>query len=325
MSRTSGVGKRMLFGGFATTLLASTALVAVGLSVAATSQAAPPVCVPVAITVDPTDVDVNAGGDATFSVTATGSGTITYQWYRLDGSWQEVTGATTNTLTLTGVTAADDGAQFKVTASNKCQSVDYSDTSTVATLTVVVPTPSETETQTHEPRTPMAVIVPTWVYVSAIPGGVTVEASGSGWLPNADVEVYIRPVGGGDWVLLGTCEAGHGPDEKGEFSGCTFDLPTNLGVGLYTIRFIDKAGNSENVKDYVDVTFEVKPVPTSTITPPPSGSTTVIVVPGGRPGMNVGVPSYTGDTAGFPLGALGLGGLVTTAVASLLFARRRTH
>ena len=66
------------------------------------------------ITEQPTDQTVQEGSDATFSVTADGSG-LTYQWER-DGL--PVAGATDAVLLLTGVSLADDGASFRVRVTN---------------------------------------------------------------------------------------------------------------------------------------------------------------------------------------------------------------
>jgi hypothetical protein len=58
-------------------------------------------------------------GAATFEVTATvNSGTVTYQWQKKEANatkWANVTGATSATLALTGLTnAADNGDQYRV-------------------------------------------------------------------------------------------------------------------------------------------------------------------------------------------------------------------
>jgi len=64
------------------------------------------------ITGHPQPQDVCSGGIATFNVAATGSGTLTYRWQRnganiTDGG--HYSGATTATLTVTGVDANDTG------------------------------------------------------------------------------------------------------------------------------------------------------------------------------------------------------------------------
>ncbi|MCW1922931.1 DUF1080 domain-containing protein [Luteolibacter arcticus] len=58
------------------------------------------------ISAQPVPLGVAAGGNANFSVTATGLGNLTYQWFK-DGS--TIPGATSPSLSRTGVTTADTG------------------------------------------------------------------------------------------------------------------------------------------------------------------------------------------------------------------------
>lgn len=81
-----------------------------------------------AITSQPQNVTVTAGGNASFSVTATGNPAPTYQWLK-DGA--TLAGATSATLSLTNVQAGDAGS-YTVTVTNSAGSV----TSSAATLTV---------------------------------------------------------------------------------------------------------------------------------------------------------------------------------------------
>lgn len=82
------------------------------------------------ITAAPAALTVDDGAAASFSVTAQGSGTLSYQWSR-NGAL--IAGATSTTLTLAAVQfTTDQGAQFSVTITNAAGSV----TSAAATLTV---------------------------------------------------------------------------------------------------------------------------------------------------------------------------------------------
>lgn len=87
--------------------------------------------VPVApsITTQPANQTVNAGQTATFSVTATGTTPLSYQWQE-NGS--NVTGATSSAYTTPVTTTADSGEQFRVLISNSAGNI----TSSTATLTV---------------------------------------------------------------------------------------------------------------------------------------------------------------------------------------------
>ena len=84
------------------------------------------------ITAQPASKTVTAGQTATFSVTATGTATLTYQWKK---GGTAISGATSATYTTPATTSSDNNAQFTVTVTNSVSSV----TSTAATLTVNVP------------------------------------------------------------------------------------------------------------------------------------------------------------------------------------------
>jgi hypothetical protein len=81
------------------------------------------------ITVQPTNQTVMAGQTATFSVTATGTAPLSYQWQK---NSVNISGATSATYTTPAETVADNGAKFDAVVSNTAGS----QTSTMATLTV---------------------------------------------------------------------------------------------------------------------------------------------------------------------------------------------
>jgi beta-galactosidase len=81
------------------------------------------------ITTQPASQTVAVGQTATFSVVASGPGTLTYQWSKNGAA---ITGATAATYTTPATTAADSGAQFKVTVTNAGGAA----VSNAATLTV---------------------------------------------------------------------------------------------------------------------------------------------------------------------------------------------
>jgi hypothetical protein len=82
-----------------------------------------------AIGTQPANVTVSAGQPATFTVSATGSGTLGYQWQR-DGV--NIAGATKSSYTLPSAALSDSGAKFRVVVTNAAGSA----TSNAATLTV---------------------------------------------------------------------------------------------------------------------------------------------------------------------------------------------
>jgi len=83
------------------------------------------------ITVQPAAQNLPLAGSGSIGVTATGSGTLAYQWYK-DGS--AISGATSATYTITGAQTAHAG-DYTVRATNSITSI----TSSIATLTVTDP------------------------------------------------------------------------------------------------------------------------------------------------------------------------------------------
>ena len=82
-----------------------------------------------AITSQPASQSIVAGQTATFSVTATGTAPLSYQWQK---NGIAISGATSSTYTTPAETTSDNGAQFAVVVSNSAGTV----TSNSAVLTV---------------------------------------------------------------------------------------------------------------------------------------------------------------------------------------------
>src|SRR5207237_3547594 len=93
---------------------------------AATAPAAP---VAPTITTQPASQTVSTGQSATFTVTATGTAPLSYQWQK---NGTVISAATTASYTTPATTASDNGDQFTVVVSNAASSV----TSNAAALTV---------------------------------------------------------------------------------------------------------------------------------------------------------------------------------------------
>jgi glucose/arabinose dehydrogenase len=87
------------------------------------------------ISAQPANVTVAAGQSATFSVTASGTAPLAYQWQR---NGANIAGATARTYTFT-TAAADNGAMFRVLVSNASGSV-LSSSATLTVLTNSAPT-----------------------------------------------------------------------------------------------------------------------------------------------------------------------------------------
>jgi len=89
--------------------------------------------------VQPTSVTVTAGQSATFSVSASGTAPISYQWRR---NTANINGATAASYTIPATTTADSGSKFDVVVKNSAGSI----TSSQATLTVNAATVAPTIT-----------------------------------------------------------------------------------------------------------------------------------------------------------------------------------
>ena len=98
-----------------------------------TVAAAPAASTAPTISAQPASKSVTTGQAATFTVVATGTGTLSYQWKKGGAA---ISGATSASYTTPATTSADNGAQFSVSVSNTVGSV----TSNVATLTVTTST-----------------------------------------------------------------------------------------------------------------------------------------------------------------------------------------
>lgn len=85
---------------------------------------------PPAITTQPANQSVTVGQPATFSVVASGSSPLSYQWQK---NGTAIAGATTSMYTTSPVAAGDNGTRFQVVVSNSAGQI----TSSPATLTVV--------------------------------------------------------------------------------------------------------------------------------------------------------------------------------------------
>jgi len=82
-----------------------------------------PAAVAPVITTQPVTQTVALGKQATFSVTATGTAPLSYQWRR---NAAVISGATSASYTTPAATSADNGAQFAVTVSNAAGSISSS-------------------------------------------------------------------------------------------------------------------------------------------------------------------------------------------------------
>lgn len=89
---------------------------------------------PVGITQQPTNLTVFAGYPAAFSLSATGSPPVSYQWFR---NGDPIAGATHTDYSLTAAGITNDGDVYFCVASNNTSGTAYTEASSNATLTVL--------------------------------------------------------------------------------------------------------------------------------------------------------------------------------------------
>src|SRR5208282_1861565 len=161
---------------------------------------------PVALTItQPASVTVMMGQTATFAVTASGTGTMTFQWY-MNGV--AIPGATSSTYTTPPTTAGNNGAVFTVVVSNSAGSV----TSGPATLTVQSPALAK----------------------SLVPSSST---------PPYNSSVLLFPTFSGGTAVIGSTGVGSSDITASAVSGASYPTPLLTSPKTYTLTVTDSKGN----------------------------------------------------------------------------------
>jgi Immunoglobulin I-set domain len=162
---------------------------------------------PVAPTVSqPASVTVPLGQTATFSVTATGTGSLTFQWYK---NGAPITGATSSTYTTPPTVAGDTGAVFTVVVSNSAGTV----TSGPATLTVQLPPP---------------------LAKSLLPSSAT---------PPYNSSVMLLPTFSGGTGIIGSAGVGSSDITTSAVSGGSYPTGPLTSPTTFTLTVTDSKGN----------------------------------------------------------------------------------
>ncbi len=184
------------------------------------------------ITSQPASVTVNAGSPATFSVTATSSSAMSYQW-RKNGS--SISGATSASYTTPATTTADNGANFSVVVTN----VNGSTTSGNATLTVNgggTGGTTVTGTLTYGGSATYPSGSPGYHYSS---GGGAFKMNLSG-PSSADFDLYLYKWNGSSWSIVA----------RSEGSTSTEAISYNGTAGYYYIEVYSYSGSGTFTLNY---------------------------------------------------------------------------
>jgi hypothetical protein len=154
----------------------------------------------------PANQTVMVGQTATFSVTAGGTGPLSYQWFK---NGVAISGATSSTYTTPAAVSGDTGAVFTVSVSNSSGSV----TSGPATLTVRVPA---------------------LLAKSIVPSTAT---------PPYDAAVSLVPTFSGGTAVIGSTGVGSSDITTSAVSGASYPTPALTSPKTYTLTVTDSKGN----------------------------------------------------------------------------------
>jgi hypothetical protein len=159
---------------------------------------------PPTIITQPVSLTVEVGQTGTFSVTATGAATLTYQWFK---NGVAISGATSSSYTTPPAVLGDSGSIFTVTVSNMVGTV----TSNGATLTVLVP-----------------------LAKSLIPSSAT---------PPFNSSVGLVPTFSGGTGVIGSMGVGSSDITTSAVSGGSYPTPLLTSPKTYTLTVKDSQGN----------------------------------------------------------------------------------
>jgi hypothetical protein len=186
------------------------------------------------VTAPPASQTVTAGQTATFTVAATGTAPLSYQWNKNSAA---ISGATSSNYTTPATTAADNGAQFTVLVSNSAGTA----TSPAAMLTVNAAAP-----QLH-------------ITTTQLPGGF-LSGSYTGTLAAS----------GGSSPYTWSLQSGALPNGLTLNAGGTISgTPTLAASFSFTVEVSDAAAHSASANLSINI---VTPMPTVAISFPTSGA-----------------------------------------------------
>jgi hypothetical protein len=210
----------------------------------------PPVQTAPTIGTPPSATSVEAGQSASFSVVASGSGTLSYQWFRGAAA---ISGATLATYTTAVLSLADSGATFSVVVTGSGGTV----TSPTATLTVTAPAvttlvprllahPGPTlETSFNGAYTPSANTGALTVFSNTGSSGATVLANPGTWFPQGSLMQADVDVAGG--VVRNLREAARLFIQSGQLKKIDLEAPgTPAPVRVSTLDVSDVCATGES-------------------------------------------------------------------------------
>src|SRR6266566_4104238 len=176
------------------------------------------------ITTQPASQTVTAGQTATFTVVATGTAPLSYQWMK---GGTTISGATSSSYTTPATTSADNGSQF----SNMVSNIAGSATSNAATLTV---NPTQ----------------PVQITTTSLPSGQVQTSYSASLQATGGTPPYT-------WSVI----AGQLPNglTLSSSSGLISGTPTLAGTSTFTVQANDNAGGSASAALSINIGTTVMP------------------------------------------------------------------
>ena len=213
-----------------------------------------------AITTAPQDATLCAGSNNTFTVAATGPG-LGYQWQVSTDNgtaYTNISGATSSTYTVTGITTAMNGNRYRCIVSGTCTPAA---TSVAGVLTVISPVTVTTQPANAE-------------VCSGNNATFTVAGNGTGiiyqWQLSTDGGTTWSNVAGGTSATLsltGVATTANGNRYRCQLWNATCATPVNSAAGILTVRQLPTVGLSASPLT------NLLPGQTTTLTATPSAST----------------------------------------------------
>lgn len=180
------------------------------------------VITPPSITTQPVDVVAYAGSTVSFTAAATGTPTLTYQWYKDSGGgvFTPITGATSSSYKLTNVQVALDGSHYQLVVTNGTGASGAATSNTVTLTVKPVPPPTVTDftphkvkvADTYNTRVQAAQIILSGTNLN-FTTGVKIGNVAATFVANGHNELVINvpssiPLTGGPWAITVTNPSG---------------------------------------------------------------------------------------------------------------------
>jgi Ig-like domain-containing protein len=197
------------------------------------------------ITTQPANQTVTVGQRATFSVVASGTAPLNYQWQK---NGADISGATSSSYMTPATTTSDNGATFKVAVSNSAGSV----TSGAATLTVTTLANASSWTYVQDSIDTFCKAGATSCTIQT--GTFLPTVTGSIWAvlltTNNNVTITSVTGGGGTWTLCPNCHIFNATLSRNE--DIAYNLTGNAGTTSITVN-LSGAASGQFGLNFVEV------------------------------------------------------------------------